>query len=340
MDKILTVDFDHTRYDIHSGAKSYGSLKRTLSGKTYLVADETAYVLHQDKLDMPFAGISFVRGEKDKSLVKAGDILQDMARAGISRSDSLVAFGGGVCGDLAGFCASIYMRGIPYHQVPTTLLAQVDSSVGGKCGVNLPEGKNLVGSFHHPAGVFLRRDVLLTLPPEQVRCGVAEMLKTAMLFDEGMVEDFELRISGIPSGDMILRCVDEKRKIVQKDPRDRGERMLLNFGHTLGHAVESFLGYGSITHGEAVAVGMMETTRISERRGWTREGLSERMERLLVRHGLPVSLDIDMGDLARFMERDKKILDRKLRLVILREMGQPDIMETDTGFFTEGNTWK
>ncbi len=244
-----------------------------------------------------------------------------MADINLTRSDVIISFGGGVCGDIAGFCASIYMRGINYYQVPTTLLAQVDSSVGGKTAVNLAEGKNLVGTFHQPTGVYINKLVLDTLPEREIICGKAEMIKTACIKDEIFTQEL-LAGSKLVSEKYIKKCVDIKRLIVQNDQFDFGERMLLNFGHTIGHAIEAKAGYGKISHGEAIAIGMALITKMSEKYGLSEKGTYNQLVNLLKMHKLPYEYSGNILQLAKFISNDKKNVNHLLHLILLQKMGK------------------
>ena len=262
-----------------------------------------------------------------------------MLKAQISRTDLIVALGGGVVGDLAGFVAATYLRGIKFVQIPTSILAQVDSSVGGKVAVDLPEGKNLVGAFYQPQMVLIDPDVLDTLPERYVIDGMGEVIKygcikNAALFDElescGSYEKLKERMT-----EVIAACVDIKRVVVENDEFDFGERILLNFGHTLAHAIEQYYHYERESHGEAVAIGMYQITRIAEEKGLTKEGSAERIRKVLESYGLPVEANIPMCELTDAMKLDKKNLNNQLKVVLLREIGDSYVYPTDVGFFVE-----
>lgn len=272
--------------------------------------------------------ITVAPGEKSKSMATLADNLSRLAQAGFSRSDVIVALGGGVVGDLAGFTASCYMRGIRYVQIPTTLLAQIDSSVGGKTGVNLPEGKNLAGAFYHPQAVYIDNGVLETLSTEDFSGGMSEMIKYALIKDASMLRTLEKNnvdaSSPVLSG-LIKRCLEIKRDVVAVDEKDTGERMLLNFGHTVGHAIEHTCAENGrvITHGQAVAIGMEFITWVSERNGQTEKGTAERIKKLLVKYGLPYSIDgFSKKEILEGIFVDKKTLSGSLNLILIREPGE------------------
>ncbi len=277
-------------------------------------------------------------GEKSKNLNVVTALYNDLVEAKLTRSDAIVALGGGVIGDLTGFLASTYLRGIKFIQVPTSLLAQVDSSIGGKVAVNLPAGKNLVGSFYHPSLVIIDPTVLDTLDPRFFLDGLAEVIKYAFIKDEKLYQQLlsfkdldNLKENII---DIIYTCCVIKRDIVERDERDTGERMILNFGHTLGHAIESVCGYTECTHGEGVSIGMNIVTRISEKLGLTDSGTHRRVITLLKKYNLPLEIpDVSREDLFNAMQIDKKNVDSELNLILLRKVGQAYIYKTDVEFF-------
>lgn len=281
---------------------------------------------------------TFPAGESSKSLAVAGQLYSECVEAGLERSSVIVALGGGVVGDLAGFVAATYLRGLPFVQVPTTLLAQVDSSVGGKTGVDLPAGKNLVGAFHQPTLVAADLDVLRTLPQREVNAGMAEVVKHAIIRDPALLSYLEDEVEAVTRLDpvvmerVVARNCEIKAAVVGADERESGLRAILNFGHTIGHAVEALLGYSGWLHGECVAVGMMGALALSQEAGVLRDrALCVRLEHLLVRLGLPFRLppSVGLADLAPLMQRDKKVESGRIRWVLVREAGDvvvtPDI---------------
>ncbi|MCU0722195.1 MAG: 3-dehydroquinate synthase [Planctomycetes bacterium] len=289
-------------------------------------------------------------GEGSKSLEVFSRVQGELLSGGADRTSSLLALGGGVVGDLGGFVASTFMRGIPFFMVPTSLLAQVDSSVGGKVAVNHTRSKNLIGLFAQPAGVLADPAVLSTLPAEEYASGLAEAVKTAAILDAALFERMEAGREAVRARDpaaleaVIARCVELKAGIVEKDEREtKGLREVLNFGHTVGHALESALGYGTIRHGEAVAIGMVAACRLAERaRGFPAEETA-RLEALLSFLGLPVRLPpgLDPRSLAGIMRGDKKRRGGALRFVLLEKIGraapaqdveEKQVLETLRGF--------
>ena len=242
----------------------------------------------------------------------------------------IIAFGGGVVGDVAGFAASTYLRGIPYIQVPTTLLSQVDSSIGGKVAVNLNVGKNLVGSFYQPRLVLIDTKVLDTLPDRYIKDGMAEVIKYACIEDEEFFDFLNnLDVSNLSSNieDIVYKCCNVKKLYVEEDEKDTDIRMKLNFGHTIGHAIEKYFDYKKYTHGEAVAMGMYNITVNSEESGYTKEGTSEKIKGILIRFGLEYSLpEMDREILEQTIKNDKKNLSNKLNLIYLKKIGEANIV--------------
>jgi shikimate kinase/3-dehydroquinate synthase len=279
-------------------------------------------------------------GEASKTLATVAAITDAALAAGLSRADGLVAFGGGVVGDLAGFAASMLHRGVPFVQVPTTLLAQVDSAVGGKTGVNHALGKNLLGAFWQPVEVVASQAVLATLPQREVRCGLAEALKHGLIADRGLVLEMTrgrealLALEPAALASLIARCCAIKADVVTRDPRESGERALLNFGHTLGHAYELLAGYGVLTHGEAVALGMLHAARVSERLGRraSREvALFEPIRALLASFGFATELDDPrwppLPALLQAARSDKKADARgTVRYIVLDAIGEARVV--------------
>jgi len=335
---IIKVNLENSGYNIYIGNNSYTQLKEKLQGdmRYFLIADNNAFINHGKKfikeINKAPVDIIFVSGEKEKTLKKVESILIRMAKANLTRSDLVVSFGGGVCGDISGFAASIYMRGIKYYQVPTTLLSQVDSSVGGKTGVNLSEGKNLVGSFYQPQGVFINNKVLETLPTREIKCGKAEIIKTALINDIKLVNEI---IAGkdITTLKFITSCVNIKRKIVEHDQFDIGERMLLNFGHTIGHAIEAKTEYNKFSHGEGVAIGMALITKMSEKYNLSDEGTYEKLVNILKKHNLPYEYDGDIKKLFNYIKNDKKNFNNIINLVFLKNLGNAYIYKISINKF-------
>ena len=263
-------------------------------------------------------------GEGEKSIRSLEHLYGEFLASEITRSDVIVALGGGVVGDLVGFAASTYLRGVSFVQIPTTLLAQVDSSVGGKVAVNLPEGKNLVGSFYHPRRVLIDPLVLRTLSPRLLSEGMAEVIKYGAIADEGLFNELSqdsLELTELTLNRYIADCCAIKASIVERDPIDKGERMLLNFGHTVGHAIEEAAGYGKYFHGEAVAIGMMIAARYGEIKGYTEPGTTSRLEKVLKKYSLPTLCNTGL-DITPSMKRDKKRMGNDIHFILLKKIGK------------------
>lgn len=273
----------------------------------------------------------FPAGEEQKNLATFGRILSFMASEGLTRSDIAIALGGGVTGDITGFSAACYERGIPFVQIPTTLLSMVDASVGGKTAVDLPEGKNLAGAFHQPSLVICDLACLDTLPQGRIADGAAEMIKHGFIADAGLFSDMS-RLDLIPNAEaLVTRNVEIKRSFVVGDERDSGKRQILNFGHTIGHAVEKLSDY-TLSHGQAVAIGMVAALR-----GCTRAGIGnvppEVLLPVLLRYGLPSRCPYSAEEVFSVAMADKKRTENSINFIALREIGSPEIKRMDTGDF-------
>ncbi|MFA6228761.1 MAG: 3-dehydroquinate synthase [Rhodanobacter sp.] len=273
-------------------------------------------------------------GEAHKNFANVGRALEALGRLGATRDACVLALGGGVVGDLAGFSAACWMRGIDFIQMPTTLLAMVDSSVGGKTGVNLPVGKNLAGAFHQPRAVIADIDALTTLPEREYRAGLAEVVKGAAIGDEPFFAWLEQHAAAITARDSntvveaIARKVQYKAGVVARDETEQGERALLNLGHTFGHALETAGHYSTLLHGEGVAIGMLLAAQLSERLGMSESADTQRLRRLLETLGLPVAIPagMDAQQLLALMRLDKKNSVGQLRLILWRGVGRAEIV--------------
>jgi len=272
-------------------------------------------------------------GEQYKTIESYVRILDALVEARMNRDAAVIALGGGVVGDMTGFAAASYQRGIDYIQIPTTLLAQVDSSVGGKTAVNHPQAKNMIGAFYQPRCVIADTSTLSTLPDREYRAGLAEVVKYGLIYDAGFFDWLEANVDTLNAradaavAHAIRRSCEIKAAVVAVDEREHGLRAILNLGHTFGHAIETAMGYGTWLHGEAVAAGMVMAADMSARLGWLPASDRDRAERLLVRFGLPVvAPTIGAARGLELMGMDKKVLDRKLRLVLIRKLGQADIV--------------
>ncbi|MGZ4173451.1 MAG: bifunctional shikimate kinase/3-dehydroquinate synthase [Solirubrobacteraceae bacterium] len=293
----------------------------TVKGRRFLVTDGRVGGLYGDAVDPTAGQVSIMPGEQSKTVAHADIVWSELARAGMTREDLVVALGGGVVGDLAGFCAATYQRGVRWVGVPTTLVAQVDSAYGGKTGVDLPEAKNYVGAYHQPAAVIADTETLATLPAQELAAGYAEVLKTALIAGGPLWE--RVRSGADPADPQVITaCARTKLAIVAQDERDSGLRQVLNLGHTVGHAIETVTGYARYRHGEAVALGLLAALRLSEL-----EDLRTEVRELLAGRGLPVALQgVDPDEVARATARDKKrVGERPVPFVLLDSPGVPRI---------------
>ncbi len=298
------------------------ALPEALPARTFCVADDEALRHHRSLLPQVEEVIGVQGAETSKTIAEAERILGELSSAGANRDDCVLAFGGGVVGDLAGFCAATYQRGVPLVQAPTTLVAQVDSAYGGKTGVDLPEAKNYVGAYHMPIAVLADPVTLATLPHQELAAGFVEVVKTALIAGEPLWSRVREIDSLDPATltDVIFACARTKIEVVASDERDSGERMVLNLGHTIGHAIEAETSYARYRHGEAVGLGLLAVLRLSDA-----DRLRDEVEGLLASQGLPVSLDpsVSTDGVMEAMGRDKKQTREGLGFVLLSEPGEP-----------------
>lgn len=341
----LQVDLGSRSYPIYidSGIISDVSLyQRHISGRNVLVVcdqnTERHYLESMLSLLSDYQTIPVVlpAGEKFKTLETVNRIYDALMENRFDRNCTLIALGGGVVGDICGFAAASFQRGVNFIQVPTTLLAQVDSSVGGKTGVNHPLGKNMIGAFHQPVCVIADMDTLHTLPDRELRAGLAEVIKYGLIDDEEFYRWIDNHLSQLLDVDSeklaytVTRCCANKARIVAADEREAGQRALLNLGHTFGHAIETATGYGNWLHGEAIAAGMCMAARFSADSGYLSESVVESVADLIDRAGLPVHPPSDMTSeqFIELMYRDKKVRDNVLTLVLLRDVGNSFLTNT------------
>ncbi|MGB4246392.1 MAG: 3-dehydroquinate synthase [Pseudohongiellaceae bacterium] len=335
----VEVDLGERTYPIFIGSNLLGQaglIRPHIHGKRALiVTNEVVAPLYLEKLksglnDVQCDHIVLPDGEHTKTLATLSSIYDKLLADRHERSTTLIALGGGVIGDLTGFAAATYQRGVNFVQVPTTLLAQVDSSVGGKTGVNHPLGKNMIGAFYQPQCVLADTEVLGSLPDKELKAGIAEVIKYGLIDNLSFFAWLEDNIEGLVAGDRALLAeavrvsCEEKARIVAADEKEGGVRALLNLGHTFGHAIETAMGYGAWLHGEAVAAGMVMAADLSCRLGWLSPAEAQRAKALLKRAGLPVSPPPAMtaDDFLRLMAFDKKVLGGKIRFILLRGLGQ------------------
>ncbi|NBG88814.1 3-dehydroquinate synthase [Isachenkonia alkalipeptolytica] len=332
----LQIALENNPYEIHMEKGLIRGLDPYLekADQTLIITDENVDRLYGDSLEAGMKGresqkIILPPGESSKNLSMVEKILSKMLDLGLTRNSRIIALGGGVVGDIAGFCASIYMRGIPYVQVPTTLLAQVDSSVGGKTGVNLPQGKNTVGSFYQPRWVVIDPKVLSTLSKRERITGIGEVIKYGVIYDYDFLtyirENFEalMNLEETVILAVVKRCCEIKGEIVVEDEKEKGLRKILNFGHTLGHALEALSNYEKYTHGEAVLIGMYHEAFMAKKMGLLDAAYFEEVAGLIKKTG--VSLDIEgfpREDLVQRMMRDKKNKGDKISFIVPRERGK------------------
>jgi 3-dehydroquinate synthase len=351
--KTLHVELGDRRYPIHIGPGLLGQpelLRPHIAGRQALVVSNTTVApLYLEPVRAALDGLRqevviLPDGEQYKTLDTLNEVFTALLNHRFDRHCTMIALGGGVIGDMAGFAAACYQRGVPFIQIPTTLLAQVDSSVGGKTAVNHPLGKNMIGAFYQPLCVLADTDTLATLPDRELSAGLAEVIKYGLIRDLPFLEWLEANLEALLARDAaalseaIERSCRNKAEIVAADERETGERALLNLGHTFGHAIETGVGYGEWLHGEAVATGMVMAADLSARLGWLSQEQVKRVRTLLNRAHLPLAPppELTPGDFLRLMAVDKKVKDGRLRLILLRELGQGIIAEqVDPRFLQE-----
>ena len=341
LNRTVRVELGERSYDIITGWKVLDDagvyLGPLLSGrKCHLITDSNVAPLYADKLSeiLESAGAEVSQsiipaGETHKNLATIGELLAEIIGAGLDRGSRILALGGGVTGDMAGFTAAIYMRGIKFIQVPTSLLAMVDSSVGGKTGVDLPQGKNLVGAFWQPEKVLIDQKLLLTLPDRELCCGLAEVVKYGIIADAALFADLEKNTDKLLKrdpdfyGEIISRCCRIKAEVVAGDEHENGRRAILNYGHTFGHAIEAVSDF-AVGHGEGVAIGMCMAADLAVKLDMFSSSEADRQEQLLRRLGLPTRCDAGLSpdNVTAAMARDKKKRDGKLVFILPRRIGE------------------
>lgn len=349
----LNVDLGDRSYPIYIGEKLFADSQYLIphirGRQVYIVTNETVAPLYLAALEKVLASyhvdsVVLPDGEAHKNLETLNIIFDGLLRARHNRTTTLIALGGGVVGDMTGFAAACYQRGVDFIQVPTTLLSMVDSSVGGKTGVNHPLGKNMIGAFYQPRCVLVDTSVLDTLPARELSAGIAEVVKYGLIADYDFFVWLETNMDLLMARDKsalayaVERSCQIKAEVVSLDEREGGLRAILNLGHTFGHAIETAQGYGNWLHGEAVAAGMVMAADLSWRRGAISEMDLERTKKLLERANLPVKAPSDMESetFLQLMGVDKKVLDGRLRLVLLERMGKALITsDIDTGLLNQ-----
>ena len=343
----IRVDTPSAKYDVFTGSGLIRNLApriERIAGKlprrVFVLTSPEIWALWGETFLSSFAEppttLFLAPGEKHKTMPSVERLLRQMTTAGADRGSLLIAFGGGIVGDVGGFVAAIYMRGIRYVQVPTTFLAQVDSSVGGKTGVNLPEGKNLVGSFHHPLAVFADTEVLGTLPDRELRAGLMESIKAGIIRDRALVRFMEEHVDEVLSRDtkalekVIAASIRMKAGVVNRDERENGLRMILNLGHTIGHAIEQTTRYKVLLHGEAVGWGMIAALYLALRRGTITRGQAQRLENLIHLYGPLPPLKLRAAKLVAATGADKKNIGGVRRFVLPVGIGDAGVVEDVT----------
>lgn len=342
--KRLTLDFGKRSYDIvieNSFDNLADEMEKVCRGKILLVTDTNVEPVYADEVralaaqaGLDVCGcVTFEAGEKSKNIDTIQKIYRTCIEYGLDRNGTIAALGGGVTGDMAGFAAATYMRGINFVQIPTTLLAQTDSSVGGKVGIDFADIKNVVGAFKQPALVYINTATLKTLPEREFSAGMAEVIKYGIIRDRSFLDFLREKSALIKAideetvGEMIYRCCEIKADVVMNDETEKGLRAILNFGHTIGHGIESAKNF-ELLHGECVAIGMAGALEISRARGYVSENDVRACLELINNYGLNVSVGkINAADVIGYMKNDKKKLDNKLRFVLARKIGSVDIFD-------------
>lgn len=342
---VLSVNLKTKKYDIliEKGIiQNIGQeIKKIYTGiNIAVVTDKNIYSLYGNILKDSLTNYDFHPnfivvnpGEKSKSINVLENIYSKLIEFNITRGDMIITFGGGVVGDLGGFAASTYLRGIDYVQIPTSLLAQIDSSIGGKVAVNIKQGKNLIGSFYQPKKVFIDSNLLNTLPVEFIKDGLGEVIKYACIKSPDL---YELLMTITSTEELfknidkiILDCCNIKKNIIEQDELDTGIRMILNFGHTLGHSIETYYNYEKYTHGEAVALGMYYITQKSEALGYTELGTSDKIKKVLLNFNIDYNFpNVDMDYISKTICKDKKNISGNINLILLKKIGEAFIDQT------------
>ena len=361
--KKLYIDLGEKSYNIIIGENyleqfSY-YIKEVYKGdKLFVITDSNVDKLYKNEYEKMFKNFDYTvyvleAGEKNKHIGIMQGIYSAMVEADVKRKDLVVAFGGGVVGDIAGFAAASFLRGINFIQIPTTIISQVDSSVGGKVGVDLPEGKNLIGAFHQPKLVLIDNKFLKTLTDRYFYDGFAEIVKYGCIYDKKFFEKLEKIVDEVSTNsyaenykkimrehlmkyinEIVMRSCEIKKEVVEKDEKEENLRMILNFGHTIGHAIEQYTNYDVYSHGEAISTGMIDIIRIGVQKNITQEGQLERVKNLLEKLNLPTEIKYPIEKIKEIMKRDKKSISGGINFVFLKEIGKVEIVKmNETEFF-------
>ncbi|MDS9470824.1 3-dehydroquinate synthase [Sporosarcina pasteurii] len=342
----LTVETTNHRYDVLIGPTTYALFSTvykdllTSADRIAIIADEKVAAIHLPLLEESLAIVkdklvvkTIPAGEACKSIATYADCQSFLLQQGFTRQSLIIAYGGGACGDLAGYVAATFMRGIRYIHCPTTILAH-DSAVGGKTAINMPEGKNMVGAFHQPSAVLFQTGLFSSLPSQEVRSGLAELLKHAFISNEEWTMQLLANKSFTNPSEKwlteeLLKGIQVKAKIVAEDEFEQSTRKFLNFGHTFGHAVEAACGFGKLSHGESVMIGMIYSLQLSEMMGLTAKTLTEQLIQFANEHEYPLHSihDFSFDEFMNYMQKDKKMSHGKLNFVLLKGIGQPFVTE-------------
>ena len=359
----LQIDLGEKTYNIIVGEDYLEQfsfyIKEVYKGeKLFIITDSNINKIYKNKYNLMFKNFDYTvyvleAGEKNKHIGVMQGIYSAMVKADIKRKDLVVAFGGGVVGDIAGFAAASFLRGINFIQIPTTIISQVDSSVGGKVGVDLPEGKNLIGAFHQPKLVLIDNKFLKTLTDRYFYDGFAEIVKYGCIYDKKFFEKLEKIVYEVSENsyaenykkimrehlmkyinEIVMRSCEIKKEVVEKDEKEENLRMILNFGHTIGHAIEQYTNYDVYSHGEAISTGMIDIIRIGVQKNITQEGQFERVKNLLEKLNLPTEIKYPIEKIKEIMKRDKKSISGGINFVFLKEIGKVEIVKmNETEFF-------
>ncbi len=344
--KKITVNVNPA-YDIYVGAgilEKCGEIIAPLTSgkKVVIVTDDIVDKLYADTVKKSLKGAGFTtkryvfkNGEASKNHDTLIELYDALSEWEITRKDIIIALGGGVVGDLTGFCAATYLRGIDYVQIPTTLLAQTDSSVGGKTAVDIKGGKNLVGAFKQPLCVIADTDTLKTLPQDIFEDGMGEVIKYGMIKSKTLFDDVKNKDINVILEDVITECINIKREVVEIDEFDTGLRMILNYGHTLGHSIEKYYNFTGIFHGKAVAIGMCLIARICEKCGLSSGEVTNSLVECLEKYNLPTKTDVPVAELLKGCLSDKKRESELINIIICKEIGQSEIMKMEITKFAE-----
>lgn len=334
--KKMTLKHEKGSYEILIEKGIFKKLKERLDfysfSKCFIITDKNVNEIYKEEINkLGLKTIVVNPGEKSKSLDVYKEIIEKLIENDFNREDMIITLGGGVVGDLGGFIASTLLRGVRFIQVPTTLLSQVDSSIGGKVAVNSKNGKNLIGSFYHPVEVIIDPEFILTLPEREIKSGMGELIKYGLIKDKNIFEKIEI----FDSFDELFNDIENvlyealliKKEVVELDEFDRGIRMILNFGHTIGHGIEKSLKKDQISHGEAVAIGMKYIIKIFEDIGKTKKGSLKRVEKVLEKYNLNDNYTFEFKDIFDYIKRDKKIFNNIINIIVLKEIGKVEIKE-------------